>query len=81
MAYRKKLRTVGFETVAVKTVLEDTMVPFSEYSLLQLEKPEVVRRVNPAFASMMRSAAEATLTNPWGVLTFDYILAIADKPL
>jgi ubiquinone/menaquinone biosynthesis C-methylase UbiE len=77
--YGKKLRDVGFESVAVESVLEDTMVPFSHYSLNELKRPEVVRRVNPAFASMMRNAALATLKNPWGVVTFDYILAIADK--
>jgi hypothetical protein len=78
--YAEKLRAAGFGAVDVKTVYEDTMLPFSRYSLRQLAKPEVLRQLNPAVASMIWVPANSMVKNPWGLVELDYILAIADKP-
>jgi len=78
--YGEKLRKIGFTGVDVKSVYDDTMLPFARYSLAQLEKPEVVRKLNPAVATMIALPSISMRDNPWGLVALDYILAVADKP-
>lgn len=78
--YRDKLAAIGFEPVAVRSVYEDTMLPFARYSLEQLAKPEVQRKLNPAVAAMIELPSRSMADNPWGLVAMDYILAVADKP-
>jgi erythromycin 3''-O-methyltransferase len=80
VVYAEKLRGLGFTAVDVKSVYEDTMLPFAHYSLAELEKPEVVRKLNPAVAAMIALPSISMRDNPWGLVALDYILAVADKP-
>jgi hypothetical protein len=57
------------------------MVPFSRYSLAELKKPEVARRISWSVATMVALPAWAILDNRWRVVAPDYILAVADKPI
>jgi ubiquinone/menaquinone biosynthesis C-methylase UbiE len=77
--YESKLRAVGF-TARVESIRDDSLVPFSRYTVAELAKPEVASRMNPVVAAMLHLPAEAVLHNPLGLLTLDYVLAIADKP-
>lgn len=77
--YERKLRDVGF-AARVESIRDDSLVPFSRYTLAELAKPEVARRINSVIAAMLWLPAEAVLTNPLGLLTLDYVLAVADKP-
>jgi hypothetical protein len=78
--YAHKLAAIGFRPVEVRSVYEDTMLPFARYSLEQLAKPEVRGRLNPAVARMIELPSRSMADNPWGLVAMDYILAIADKP-
>jgi len=77
--YANKLRAIGFNGVNVDTIYEDTMLPFARYSLAELAKPEVARKLNPAVATMIELPSRSMLENPWGLVAMDYILAVADK--
>ncbi len=77
--YESKLRAVGFDA-HVESVRDDSLVPFSRYTLAELAKSEVASRINPIVAGMLQLPAEAVLHNPHGLLTLDYVLAVADKP-
>lgn len=77
--YESKLRDVGFDA-RVESIRDDSLVPFSRYTLAELSKPEVLNRINSVVAAMLWLPAEAVLTNPLGLLTLDYVLAVADKP-
>lgn len=78
--YADKLRNHGFSAVRVDTIYDDTMLPFARYSLEQLAKPEVLRKLNPAVATMIALPSRSMLDNPWGLVSMDYILAVAEKP-
>jgi cyclopropane fatty-acyl-phospholipid synthase-like methyltransferase len=78
--YAEKLSQIGFSGVDVKSVYEDTMLPFASYSLAELKKPQVVRKLNPAVATMIALPSISMRDNPWGLVAMDYILAVADKP-
>jgi len=77
--YARRLRAHGFENVAIETIYEDTMVPFSRYTLAELARPEVARRINWSVAAMVALPAWAVLKNSRHMLRFDYVLATADK--
>jgi SAM-dependent methyltransferase len=77
--YESKLRDVGF-AARVESVRDDSLVPFSRYTVAELAKPEVASRIHPVVAGMLQLPAEAVLHNPLGLLTLDYVLAVADKP-
>jgi ubiquinone/menaquinone biosynthesis C-methylase UbiE len=77
--YESKLRTVGFDA-RVESIRDDSLVPFSRYTLAELAKSEVASRINPVVAGMLWLPAEAVLDNPLGLLTLDYVLAVADRP-
>jgi erythromycin 3''-O-methyltransferase len=78
--YAEKLRAIGFASVNVESIYEDTLVPFSRYCLAELEKPEVLRRINGNVAAMLWLPAKSVIDNPWGMTKLDYILAVAEKP-
>jgi SAM-dependent methyltransferase len=77
--YESKLRDVGFDA-RVDSIRDESLVPFSRYTLTELSKPEVASRINPFVAGMLWLPAEATLDNPRGLLRLDYVLAVADRP-
>ena len=77
--YESKLRAVGFDA-RVESIRDDSLVPFSRYTLSELAKPEVASRINSVVAGMLWLPAEAALDNPRGLLTLDYVLAVAQKP-
>jgi cyclopropane fatty-acyl-phospholipid synthase-like methyltransferase len=77
--YESKLRAVGFDA-RVESIRDDSLVPFSRFTLAELAKPEVASRINPYVAGMLWLPAEAALDNPHGLLTLDYVLAVADRP-
>ncbi|HKU38696.1 MAG TPA: class I SAM-dependent methyltransferase [Polyangiales bacterium] len=78
--YADKLRALGFTGVAVQTVYDDTLLPFARYSLAELEKPEVLKKLNPAIATMIWLPSRSMLDASWGLVELDYILAVAEKP-
>lgn len=78
--YAGKLQALGFSGVDVKTIYDDTLVPFARYTLAELKKSEVSRKLNPQVAAMIALPARSILDNPWGLMALDYILAVADKP-
>jgi erythromycin 3''-O-methyltransferase len=78
--YADKLRKLGFTAVDVRTVYDDTMLPFAHYSLSELEKPAVLEKLNPAIATMIWLPSRSMLNQSWGLVKLDYILAIAEKP-
>lgn len=78
--YANKLRHLGFGAVDVSSVYDLTMLPFARYSLAELEKPEVLQKLNPAIATMIWLPSRSMLNQAWGMVKMDYILAIADKP-
>jgi len=77
--YVQRLSARGFENVRVETIYEDTLVPFSRYSITQLEKPEVAKRLNYSVALMLWLPAWSILDPRWRMFTPDYVLATADK--
>jgi len=77
--YEEKLRAAGFNA-RVESIRDQTLVPFSRYTLAELAKPERVRKMNSAVAFMLAAPAEAVLDNPYGMMELDYVLAVADKP-
>ena len=77
--YAQRLSEVGF-SAQVESVYEDTLVPFSKYTIAKLSDPAVVRRMNLLVASLLWGPAEIVTKNPWGLLQLDYVRAIADKP-
>jgi ubiquinone/menaquinone biosynthesis C-methylase UbiE len=78
--YARRLRAHGFDPIEVETIYDDTLVPFSRYSLAELAKPEVARRINWSVAAMVALPAWSILENPWRLMRFDYILAVGEKP-
>lgn len=78
--YANRLGKHGFCGVKVETIYDETMLPFARYSLEQLAKPEIMRKLNPAVATMIELPSRSMLDNPWGLVAMDYILAVADKP-
>jgi ubiquinone/menaquinone biosynthesis C-methylase UbiE len=77
--YEEKLRAVGFNA-RVESIRDQTLVPFSRYTLAELRKPERLRKMNYAVAFMLATPAEAVLDNPWNLMKLDYVVAVADKP-
>ena len=77
--YAQKLREAGF-SARVDSVYEDTLVPFSKYTIEKLSDPEVARKLNFLIAGMLWVPAEIVLKNPLGLLKLDYVLGVADKP-
>jgi len=77
--YAERLSAAGF-SANVESVYEETLVPFSKYTMAKLTDPAVTRRMNLLVASMLWGPAEIVVKNPWGLLQLDYIRAIADKP-
>jgi SAM-dependent methyltransferase len=78
--YIDRLRARGFGNITVDTIYEDTLVPFSRYSITELEKPEVARSISWSVAMMLALPAWSILDESWRVVTPDYVLAVADKP-
>lgn len=77
--YEDKLREAGFRA-KVESVYEDTLVPFSRYTVDKLNDPEFARKINYVIAGMLWIPAQIVLENPLGLLKLDYVLAVADKP-
>jgi SAM-dependent methyltransferase len=77
--YEDKLREAGF-SARVESVFEDTLVPFSKYTISKLSDREFARKINFFIAGMLWVPAEIVLKNPLGLLKLDYVLAVADKP-
>jgi len=77
--YAEKLREVGFDA-RVQSVFDDTLVPFSKFTIQKLSDPEFARKINFLIAGMLWMPAEIVLKNPMGLMQLDYVLAIADKP-
>ena len=77
--YAEKLREVGFEA-HVQSVFDDTLVPFSKFTIQKLSDPEFARKINFLVAGMLWMPAEIVLKNPLGLMQLDYVLAVADKP-
>jgi ubiquinone/menaquinone biosynthesis C-methylase UbiE len=77
--YADKLREAGF-TARVESVYDDTLVPFSKYTIARLSDPEFARKINFFIAGMLWVPAEIVLKNPLGLLKLDYVLAVANKP-
>lgn len=78
--YADKLRNAGFGAVDVQSIYEDTMLPFARYSMAEMEKPDVLARLNPSVATMIAMTSLSILDNRLGVMELDYIVAVADKP-
>jgi len=77
--YAEKLREVGFNA-RVESVFDDTLVPFSKFTIQKLSDPEFARKLNFLIAGMLWMPAEIVLKNPMGLMQLDYVLAVADKP-
>jgi ubiquinone/menaquinone biosynthesis C-methylase UbiE len=77
--YADTLRKAGF-SAQVESVYDDTLVPFSKYTIERLGDPEFRRKINYLIQSMLLIPAEIVLNNPMGLLKLDYVLAVADKP-
>jgi SAM-dependent methyltransferase len=77
--YAEKLREVGFDA-RVESVFDDTLVPFSKFTIQKLSDPEFGRKINFLVAGMLWMPAEIVLKNPMGLMQLDYVLAVADKP-
>jgi erythromycin 3''-O-methyltransferase len=77
--YATRLRDVGF-TAQVDSIYDETLVPFSKYTMAKLSDPKVARRMNLLVALLLWGPAEIVVKNPWGLLQLDYIRAVADKP-
>jgi erythromycin 3''-O-methyltransferase len=77
--YEAKLREVGFNAT-VQSVYEDTLVPFSKFTVAKLSDPEYARKINFLVQVLLWTPAEIVLKNPLGLMKLDYALAIADKP-
>jgi erythromycin 3''-O-methyltransferase len=78
-AYEGKLRTAGFAAQVV-SVYNDTLVPFSKYTIAKLSDPVFARKINFLIAGMLWVPAEIVTKNPLGLLKLDYVLGVADKP-
>jgi erythromycin 3''-O-methyltransferase len=77
--YADRLRAAGF-SAQVDSVYDETLVPFSKYTMAKLSDPAFARRMNMLVATLLWGPAEIVVKNPWGLLQLDYIRAIADKP-
>lgn len=77
--YENKLREAGF-TARVESVFEDTLVPFSKFTIEKLSDKEFARKINFIVAGMLWMPAEIVLKNPLGLLKMDYVLSVSDKP-
>jgi erythromycin 3''-O-methyltransferase len=77
--YAAKLQQVGF-SARVDSIFDDTLVPFSKYTIAKLSDREFARKMNFLIATMLWVPAEIVLKNPLGLMKLDYVLAVADKP-
>jgi len=77
--YADRLRAAGF-SAQVDSVYDETLVPFSKYTMAKLSDPAFARRMNMLVATLLWGPAEIVVKNPWGLLQLDYIRSIADKP-
>jgi ubiquinone/menaquinone biosynthesis C-methylase UbiE len=77
--YEDKLREAGFKA-RVESVYDDTLVPFSKFTIAKLSDPAFARKMNYLVAAMLWIPAEIVLKNPLGLMKLDYVLAVADKP-
>jgi hypothetical protein len=77
--YADTLRRAGF-SAQVESVYDDTLVPFSKYTIERLGDPEFRRKINFLIQGMLQIPAEIVLKNPMGLLRLDYVLAVAEKP-
>ena len=77
--YEETLRKAGF-AAHVDSVYDDTLVPFSKYTIEKLSDPEFYAKINFFIAGMLWMPAEIVLKNPLGLLKLDYVLGVADKP-
>jgi erythromycin 3''-O-methyltransferase len=77
--YRAKLQEAGF-SARVDSVFDDTLVPFSKYTIAKLSDPAFARKINFLVSTMLWVPAEIVLKNPLGLMKLDYVLAVADKP-
>ena len=77
--YAEKLRAVGFKIDEVESIHEHVEPHFMRYAVKELEKPEVLKRFNPAVTWMYRPPGAEGQYIPTGY-EMDYTLAIADKP-
>jgi ubiquinone/menaquinone biosynthesis C-methylase UbiE len=77
--YADTLRKAGF-SAQVESVYDDTLVPFSKYTIERLSDPVFRRKINFLIQGMLQIPAEIVLKNPMGLLKLDYVLAVADKP-
>ena len=77
--YEEKLREVGFNA-KVTSVFEDTLVPFSKFTIAKLSDREFARKINFTVQVLLWTPAEIVLKNPLGLMKLDYALAVADKP-
>jgi ubiquinone/menaquinone biosynthesis C-methylase UbiE len=78
--YAAKLSEIGFRP-QVESIYDETLVPFSKYTIAKLSDPVHLRKMNMLVATLLWGPAEIVLTNPWGLLQMDYVRAIADKPV
>jgi ubiquinone/menaquinone biosynthesis C-methylase UbiE len=76
--YEAKLREAGF-SAKVESVYDQTLVPFSKFTLAKLNDPEFYRSLNFLIAGMLWVPAEIVVNNPMGLLKLDYVLGVADK--
>jgi len=74
--YERKLRSVGFVNVTVRSIGDEVIAPFVQYARRRLDEPEVIERINP----LIRLCWKASVRDraPWK--DFDYIIVTADKP-
>ena len=79
LVYADRLRDAGF-SAQVDSLYDETLVPFSKYTMAKLSDPAFLRRMNLLVATMLWGPAEIVAKNPWGLLQLDYIRAVADKP-
>jgi erythromycin 3''-O-methyltransferase len=77
--YEDKLRGVGFNA-KVESVYEDTLIPFSKFTIEKLSDPQFARKINLLVQILLWTPAEIVLKNPLGLMKLDYVRAIADKP-
>lgn len=77
--YADRLREAGF-SAQVDCIYDETLVPFSKYTMAKLSDPAFARRMNMMVATLLWGPAEIVVKNPWGLLQLDYIRAVAEKP-
>jgi SAM-dependent methyltransferase len=73
--YAAKLRTAGFEPVAIVSIRDRVFAPFARYARARLAEPAVARRLHPLVRLLWRAA----VWQPAAYDGLDYVLATADK--